>query len=216
MEIAEKGRSFDFSAYREALICIYQHERSERHYYPLIQSLLQSLCSPEEIVIDVSDSRQTKLHNRSAYADFHAVPDLIVVPSDYHYASPKGAYLFLEIKMPDLVVTETGRITRYSPLQAFDSSGCPRRQLLEKSRRSPLLIYTDCVTWYFFDFLNGTAAPLHHTIQLLLPGRDVWYWSASPETDQMLPNQALQDAPTAWSNLKCCITDWICTGKQRI
>lgn len=81
MEIAEKGRSFDFSAYREALIWIYQHKRSERHYYPLIQSLLQSLCSPEEIVIDVSDSRQTKLHNRSVYADFHAVLNLIVLPS---------------------------------------------------------------------------------------------------------------------------------------
>lgn len=190
-----KIQDISYNDYMEEVRRIYRDMRLEEYYYSFLMEFIEwcMLDDMSEKVIDVHKNRETKIHDRSKYADKHSVTDMIIVPKRYTYEKPTKPYVIIEVKMPSISF-EDRKVVRYNPLKV---NGERQKQLNRQFKHCEYIIFTDCIMWYFLrkdDFKKGNFS---NEISLLKAYGDEWL-----RYDAM------------WKRLKCKIVEIINESKQ--
>lgn len=168
-----------YDAYIESVENVYQDERLEVYYYPLIKKFLQSIGSLEKKVINVSENKKaTGIHagKKSVYTISGGLPDLIWTSKSYTYENPVRPYIVVEIKAPDITI-EASVITRYNKVKPEKYE----KQLRKEFKKNTYVIFSDCITWYLLK-KNGRGFEKRNEISLLEAlSNGNWGWKRSNE-----------------------------------
>lgn len=128
---------------------------------------------------------------------------------EYCYEKPVAPYISIEVKIPHIEI-EDEKVVRYNKIKLKNRAGNLNGQLEVQFQKTPYIIYTDCVTWYFVHYYDNHT--VENEISLIEASND-WHWlkgeKQQSNNHDMCEGTEVENEPEAWINFKKYLGEFI-------